>query len=91
MQTNNPAPVRVFSRQFCEDCISVHWMEEVTKNRVVCHGRHFIPRDSQTHFTRWYAGTIELVEKAHTAPDIVTDWMFAEVEERDPDWLDLGI
>ena len=79
MSHSNPSPVRVFVRQYCDECITVHWMEEITRHRLTCHGRHFIPKNSETHYTRWRYGTIELIEKAHSAPD-VTDWMFAEVE-----------
>jgi hypothetical protein len=85
MPTTSPAPVRTFSRQYCGECLAVHWVEEVTRSRFVCHGVYFTPKDTETHYTRWRHGTIEMVEKAHSAPDVVTDWMFVEVEHENPE------
>lgn len=76
------SPVRVFSRQYCGECLTVHWMEEVTRTRFVCHGRYYTPRETPTHYTRWRAGTIELCEKIGGGQDVINDWFFAEqVEE----------
>ena len=89
MSPSNPSPVRVFSRQYCGECLAVHWVEEVTRTRFVCHGLYFVPQDTDSHYTRWRNGTIELCEKFTNAP-CITDWIFAEqIEEReevDQDW-----
>lgn len=72
-----------YERQYCDECMCVHWVQAVNRNHYVCHGVGFIPKDTATHYTRWRSAGIELVEKVGVLQP-VSDWLFAGPQEREP-------
>lgn len=80
-----------YFREYCLECNAVHWVEITPARRQVCHGRHYFPQNDATHFTRWKAGGIELIEKAPRA--LPLEWQMAEEAAaiHDDAFLDLGI
>jgi len=77
-----------FEKLYCDECMCAHWVEVVSRNRQVCHGRNYFPQDSATHYVKHISGGYELREKV-SARDLLgksqiletTDWIFAEVQE----------
>lgn len=68
-----------FYREFCPDCMRVHWVEITEARRVICHGENYFPKETATHYTRWKAGGIELCEKVSAKPaTLPLDWQFLE-------------
>lgn len=86
-----------FEKRFCDNCIAVHFVEVTPKGGEICHGEHFIPRDTPTHYVKHMGKGYELREKYHPANLLPLDWQMA-ADERDAreeaklnEWLDLGI
>jgi len=73
-----------FDKRHCDECMVSHWLETTNRNKEVCHGPDYLPRETPTHYTRWNAGGIELHERHYP-------FMPADQEERPANWLDLGI
>lgn len=77
-----------FDKRYCDACMVSHWLETTNRHREECHGPDYLPTNTATHYTRWNAGGIEVIEKCNHR--VNTDWLLLE-EIKPADWLDLGI
>ena len=78
-----------FEKRYCDLCMCEHWVQVVRYGNQVCHGEHYTPKNTETHYTRWRAGGIEVVAKISTA-QMSLDWqMREEANKEDYSWLDL--
>ena len=57
------AQITYFERRWCGDCLIVHFVEVTRAGREICHGEHYIPRDTATHYTRRSGRGFEVIEK----------------------------
>lgn len=65
-----------------------HWVE-IIAGREICQGETFTPREDATHYTRWKAGGLELLEKVpiHQTQKAI-EWQIAQ-EAREQFQLEL--
>jgi len=52
-----------FDKEYCDDCMSSHWVETTNRHHYKCHGEDYLPKDTATHYIKWVAGGIEVIEK----------------------------
>jgi hypothetical protein len=54
-----------YERRYCDDCLTVHWLEITPLNREICHGVSFSPvRETRTHYARRTGKGFTRLEKA---------------------------
>ena len=79
---------KYFEYQYCEACMFPHWIEIQNKGdlsrreKEICHGKDFFPKDSATHYTRRSGRGIELVRmykrgRPTDATPLPLDWQIA--------------
>ena len=51
-----------YEQQYCNECISVHWVEVTRARQAICHGEQFSPQSDPTHYTRRLGHGVELIE-----------------------------
>ena len=66
-----------YFREYCHECIDVHWVEITEARRVICHGKNFFPKETPTHYTRWRNGGIDLVPRTPKSKAAL-EWQLAQ-------------
>lgn len=72
-----------FEKLYCDECWCAHWVEVTESRKEICHGKDYLPKESATHYTRWKAGGIELVQKSPRQNIKALDWQMAKVAFED--------
>jgi hypothetical protein len=55
-------------QRYCDDCMTVHWVEILPTGRQVCHGADLWPAETDQHYTRRLGHGYELIEKRAARP-----------------------
>lgn len=72
---------RRFEQHYCDECMTTHWVE-IIGHREICQGESYTPKDTPTHYTKWSAGGIELLEKANRQ-QLPIEWIVLAETERE--------
>ena len=79
-----PLDTMLVIKAFCEDCLSVHWIEYLSGGRTKCHGEDLLPVETPTIYVKHKGGGMfEIRQKATTSPPQKTfdDWLTEAYEE----------
>ena len=80
---------RHFEKQYCEDCLSVHWMEEVRPYTWRCLGEEYSPiQNDRYHFTRRAGKGFDVIDIQHPA---TLEWEIAHSEPIPPEYLEPSV
>ncbi len=84
--------IQYFERDYCDDCMDIHWVELTRYRKIICHGHNYIPHDTATHYTRRMGRGVEIVP--YTRPrSMPLDWQLTmqladqrETIDQNQDW-----
>jgi len=54
-----------YEQQYCNECVTIHWVQVTRTRQVVCHGEEFSPQPDPNHYARRSGRGIELIEKVN--------------------------
>jgi hypothetical protein len=67
-------PSTYYEKRWCDDCLTVHWLEVTPNQKEICHGENFTPANTITHYMRKSGKGFEMVEKMQYRKPLTTDW-----------------